>query len=389
MKAFLFLSTLMLIYVESRQLSQAEIRASLITKDNFYQRNQKAIRVPKPFTVSTTLNVRDQHAGQRSSRTFFDKNEGSVVVEGVRMPDDEKDRTVWRNGRVINNVFVPNEPGVRSPKVRTLGQESRQQKSFDFDDFYRGREPLLSDNMAIESRSDQVYVQPPPEFTQARDYKYHAGATKTGRPVYYVVEEPDSLHSDRSPYEFEPADTHTSLSSQVSDYTHSGLSQASSGDFLIKEHTYTMCPGCPTFSIPVPIPKAILGLQSSEKLEYQHARNKTFLEKIGDKIVNGFTKVQNKVLEVMDPIENFLGLEDEESNGIEEKIDSIQTQSAGADRKYMPFAIASVAAMAIGGMALFATSANPGTKFISGESRSMEQNGALEQVQKAIEKYEN
>ena len=39
-------------------------------------------------------------------------------------------------------------------------------------------------------------------------------------------------------------------------------------------------------------------------------------------------------------------------------------------------------------MALFATSANPGTKFISGESRSMN-NGALEQVQKAIEKYEN
>jgi hypothetical protein len=27
---------------------------------------------------------------------------------------------------------------------------------------------------------------------------------------------------------------------------------------VIKEHTYTMCPGCPTFSIPVPIPKANL-----------------------------------------------------------------------------------------------------------------------------------
>ena len=118
--------------------------------------------MPKPFTVTTSLNVRDA-AKQRSSRTFFDKKEGGVVVEGIRMPDDEKDRTVWRNGRVINNVFVPNEPGVRSPKVQR--QESRRQKSFDFDDFYRGREPLLSDNMAIESRSDQVYVQAPPEFT--------------------------------------------------------------------------------------------------------------------------------------------------------------------------------------------------------------------------------
>jgi len=147
-----------------------------------------------------------------------------------------------------------------------------------------------------------------------------------------------------------------------------------------------MCPGCPTFSIPVPIPKAILGLQSSEKLEYQHASNKTFLEKIGDKIVNGFNKVQNKVLEVMDPIENFLGLE-QESNGIEEKIDSIQgNEASGSTRKYMPFAIASVAAMAIGGMALFASSANPGSQFIGGDSRSMDD--TMERVQKSIDYYD-
>lgn len=42
-------------------------------------------------------------------------------------------------------------------------------------------------------------------------------------------------------------------------------------------------------------------------------------------------------------------------------------------------------------MALFATSANPGTQFITGDSRSLKEdnNGALEQVQKAIERYEN
>ena len=60
----------------------------------------------------------------------------------------------------------------------------------------------------------------------ARDYNFHGGDTSEGRPVYYVVEEPDSLHSDRSPYDFEPADTHTSLSSHVADYTQSGLTQA-------------------------------------------------------------------------------------------------------------------------------------------------------------------
>ncbi len=47
----------------------------------------------------------------------------------------------------------------------------------------------------------------------ARDLKYHAGNTDNGRPVYYVVDEDKSesslLHDDRSPYNFEPADTKT------------------------------------------------------------------------------------------------------------------------------------------------------------------------------------
>ena len=118
----------------------------------------------------------------------------------------------------------------------------------------------------------------------------------------------------------------------MADYTQSGLTQATSGDFVIKEHSYTMCPGCPTFSIPVPIPKAILGAvgagtgaAGAGKIDYQHARNRTFLEKIGDRIVNGFQKVQDTVLDVIDPIletgESFLGIEDDE-NTIQEKIDS-------------------------------------------------------------------
>ena len=62
-----------------------------------------------------------------------------------------------------------------------------------------------------------------------------------------------------------------------------------------------------------------------ERVDYQHARNRTFLEKIGDRIVNGFQKVQNTVLDVIDPIletgESFLGIEDDE-NTLQEKIDS-------------------------------------------------------------------
>jgi hypothetical protein len=48
------------------------------------------------------------------------------------------------------------------------------------------------------------------DSSEARDYNFKAGNTKTGRPVYYVVEEPDSLHADRSPYNFEPADNQVS-----------------------------------------------------------------------------------------------------------------------------------------------------------------------------------
>ena len=206
------------------------------------------------------------------------------------------------------------------------------------------------------------------------------------------------MHSDRSPYDFEPADTHTSLSSHVADYTQSGLTQATSGDFVIKEHSYTMCPGCPTFSIPVPIPKAILGLDSKGgKVDYQHARNRTFLEKIGDRIVNGFQKVQTTVLDVIDPIletgESFLGIEDDQ-NTLQEKIDRPSGGPLGSNqggKSNMPFAIASIAAIAIGGMALF-NSAAAASQFINNDARSLpsdnNQYKMLRTLQKSIEKYE-
>ena len=36
----------------------------------------------------------------------------------------------------------------------------------------------------------------------------------------------------------------------------SSVITASSDDFIIKQHTYQMCPTCPTFSIPIPVPKS-------------------------------------------------------------------------------------------------------------------------------------
>ena len=77
------------------------------------------------------------------------------------MPDDPNERTTYRNGRFINNIFVPNDQPV--PEEVTV--EIRQPKSFNFDDFYKGRRPQLPDNMAMESRNDNgVYVKPPADF---------------------------------------------------------------------------------------------------------------------------------------------------------------------------------------------------------------------------------
>ena len=115
---------------------------------------------------------------------------------------------------------------------------------------------------------------------------------------------------------------------QVADYTHKGvrhghrhqqqqqqqqqqhpsLQKVSSNDFVIKEHTYSMCPGCPTFSIPVPIPKATLtggsgaasssssspgyAGSSSSNVQYGYARNMTFLERVGNSVISTMQGLQ-------------------------------------------------------------------------------------------------
>ena len=407
---------------KSQEKSQAEIRASLITKDNFkdyysaLQKRQKKSsfknNLPKPFVISTQLNVgpTSTASGNRRGRSFQDAD-GSTVVEGIRVPDDESDAITHRNGRFINNVFVSNDALV--PKETVVSwqpsiQEARQPRAyggnqwnvmssrrvsqprsglpypaFNYDDHYRGRTPDLPDSIAVESRQQPLVLRPdgkpisssgsfsdssiPNPAETGRDYSYHAGSTNGGRPVYYVVEEQEKLHDDRSPYNFEPADTHTSFTSAIADYTQAGSynkandplgagpgAAANPGDFIIKEHTYTMCPGCPTFSIPIPIPKSTLlgfgslgkkpqpkqpprraGLPQKEKkknVQYQYSRNQTFLEKVGDRIWNRYQEVYIPILEkadevlpdffdpILDAGQSFLGVEDDE-NTIEERIE--------------------------------------------------------------------
>ena len=485
----------------SRKKSQAEIRASLITKENFKEyyadlqkRQEKSSfnqNLPKPFTITTRLNVGSgSGSGSRRGRSFQD-NDGSTVVEGIRIPDDASDTITHRNGRFINNIFVSNDavlPGETvvvstNPKIKKPRQPRAYSNqwtamhsgipeprsgypypAFNYDDHYRGRTPDLPDSIAIESRQQQFVLRPdgqplsapPPPVDStatkveetARDYSYHAGNTNKGRPVYYVVEEQDQLHDDRSPYNFEPADTHTSFTSAIADYTQAGGynahndplgagpgAQANPGDFVIKEHTYTMCPGCPTFSIPIPIPKSTLlnfgnlgkkpqpkqpprrsGLVAKDKhpVKYQYSRNQTFLEKVGDRIWNRYQEVYIPILQkaddilpdVFDPIleagQSFLGVEDDE-NTIDKRVDKeppkakedkddVEEKSDGFN--FIPVLVGGVSAAALGFAAYLA--ATPHEINVSANSRQArllnhksheEADQIVELIEKASDKY--
>ena len=257
------ISTIPIEKLDTPKKSQEEIRASLITKHNFKEyyenlRQEKSSfnqRLPRPFVISTFLDVGSSSTpgGVRQGRSFKD-TDGNTVVEGIRVPDDETDSITHRNGRFINNIFVSNDallPGETIVSTEPKSQRERRPRAynnqwtalhsgipeprsgypypaFNYDDHYLGRTSdlqRLPDSIAIESRQQQFVLRPdgqplsaPPATPQrdpslvsgeesARDYNYHLGNTNSGRPVYYVVEEQDQLHDDRSPYTYEPADT--------------------------------------------------------------------------------------------------------------------------------------------------------------------------------------
>lgn len=296
-------------------------RPRLITKYDFLQtRQQKAgpIGVPPPFTVSTGLTVAQNEEQNRRGRAFsygrparsglFGRSlalavEGAPTIQGVRRPDDETDRVVHRGGRFINNVFIPSgaapppevrvQGGFRQRPLRRAGRSYSQyvedtsdygpesnyvedvrnyrQPSFAFRDFYSGRRQEQEDATALESRQDSVYVPAP------------AQERKSTEPVYFLSEDPDSLHADRSPYTFEPAAQQAQQSARQP-----AVMAASNEDFVIKQHTYQMCPSCPTFSIPIPVPKSAVGqlaevtdpYASDPGYAYQHGEPSTIVSRL-------------------------------------------------------------------------------------------------------------
>ena len=125
--------------------------------------------------------------------------------------------------------------------------------------------------------------------------------------MYFLAEEPDSLHSDRSPYSFEPASSGpgAGLENLISraDSVPANVMVASNEDFIIKEHTYKMCPDCPTFSIPIPVPKAsvssspdIINPYNSEPGYQAHNNHQpSVIDRIGSFLEDARTALSNMI----------------------------------------------------------------------------------------------
>lgn len=69
--------------------------------------------VPEPITITSSLSLGSQSSDNaendenRQSRKLYVDRDGIPVITGIRVPDDESDRQVWRNARVINGILVP------------------------------------------------------------------------------------------------------------------------------------------------------------------------------------------------------------------------------------------------------------------------------------------
>lgn len=92
--------------------------------------------VPEPVVINSDSVNFEEAAERRSKKLIFANRgkqrmkigaDGIPVIEGVRMPDDEEDKVkTWRNGRVINGIFVPYEQGYIPKKAIQLDTDFGQ-----------------------------------------------------------------------------------------------------------------------------------------------------------------------------------------------------------------------------------------------------------------------
>lgn len=82
---------------------------NVTASQNRSDRSEDLPRVPEPVYVSSSMIYvkNDQNANKKSRSLVKLDYDGIPIVTGVRVPDDESDKQVWRNARVINGVLVP------------------------------------------------------------------------------------------------------------------------------------------------------------------------------------------------------------------------------------------------------------------------------------------
>lgn len=202
----------------------------IITKYDFLQtRNKKShLELPAEFVVSTNLNVnaKQNHNHQPQTENFRSSRSNKIfspsrkarqgfrdlasavrnapVVVGERRPDDETDRVVHRGGRFINNMYVPD------PAPDTANNFAR-----------------VPEEVVIRAEFG-----PGPELA------------RTGRSY-------DDGYYNTNEFTFTPLQ-HFEQQQQSGG---AAVFPADNKDFVIEMQTYQQCPGCPTFSVPVPIPR--------------------------------------------------------------------------------------------------------------------------------------